>query len=201
VKPDETPPRLAPRSTLVVVSPPDGLPAHLTQRLAAEAKRRGLSVDEVAAGALVIRRSESYSEFSQARDGADVGSRFAGQRELFDAHEGRLLAILVGVIAVFVVFLVVVVSGLPTTRASTSTPTTIATVTVPYEADQAPAGAVVNGLRSLSLNVVTTRRDSLVVARGEVVSESPSSGMVVSVGSTVKLVISAGAHTLQLPRP
>lgn len=66
------------------------LPDELVERFAAEAARRGVSVDELAAGALAARFPVSVSDES----GADaleafIGCGASGRREPFDIHQAR----------------------------------------------------------------------------------------------------------------
>jgi hypothetical protein len=61
----------------------------LGQRLAAEAARRGMSVDEVAAEALAARYPQPASDPGYDALEAFIGSGSSGQHEPFDIHQAR----------------------------------------------------------------------------------------------------------------
>jgi hypothetical protein len=62
----------------------------LANRLAAEAARRGISVDEVAAEALAARYPRPGSEPGYDALEAFIGSGSSGQREPFDIRQARI---------------------------------------------------------------------------------------------------------------
>jgi predicted transcriptional regulator len=65
------------------------LPDDLAQRLAAEAERRGVSVDEVVTDALVAHFPEQGTESGHDALEAFIGSGSSGRREAFDIHQER----------------------------------------------------------------------------------------------------------------
>jgi hypothetical protein len=65
------------------------LPDDLAERLAAEAARRGISVDEVAAEALAARYPQAGSDRGRDALEAFIGSGSSGRREPFDIHKAR----------------------------------------------------------------------------------------------------------------
>lgn len=64
------------------------LPDELVDRLAVEAARRGMTVDEVAAEALAVRFPTGADPGRDALE-AFIGSGASGQREPFDIHRAR----------------------------------------------------------------------------------------------------------------
>jgi hypothetical protein len=65
------------------------VPEEIAERLAAEAARRHLSVDEVAAEALAARYPKSESDPGHDALEAFIGSGDSGRDEPFDIHEAR----------------------------------------------------------------------------------------------------------------
>jgi hypothetical protein len=65
------------------------LPDELIDRLAAEAARRGMTVDELAAEALAVRFPQAGSDPGDDSLEAFIGSGTSGRREPFDIHQAR----------------------------------------------------------------------------------------------------------------
>lgn len=65
------------------------VPEDLGGQLAAEASRRGLSVDEVAAEVLAAHYSQAGADGSGDALEAFIGSGSSGRRERFDIHKVR----------------------------------------------------------------------------------------------------------------
>jgi len=65
------------------------LPDDLAARLAVEAARRGISLDEVAAEALAARYPQASSDRGRDALEAFIGSGSSGRREPFDIHTAR----------------------------------------------------------------------------------------------------------------
>ncbi len=65
------------------------LPEELADRLTAEAARRGMSVDEVAAEALAARYPKAGSDPGYDALEAFIGSGDSGHSEAFDIHRAR----------------------------------------------------------------------------------------------------------------
>jgi predicted transcriptional regulator len=75
-------------STLVVMSTTVQLPDDLAERLAAEAARRGISVDEVAVEALAARYPQASSDRGRDALEAFIGSA-SGRHQPFDIRKAR----------------------------------------------------------------------------------------------------------------
>jgi hypothetical protein len=65
------------------------LPDKLGDRLAAEAARRGISVDELAAETLTARFPDEVADRGRDALEAFIGSGSSGRRDPFDSHQAR----------------------------------------------------------------------------------------------------------------
>ena len=65
------------------------LPEQLVDRLAAEAARRGISVDDLAAETLSSRFPDQGSDPGRDALEAFIGCGSSGRREAFDIHQAR----------------------------------------------------------------------------------------------------------------
>jgi hypothetical protein len=77
------------RHSLVIVSTIVHVPDEIAERLAAEAARRQMSLDEVAAEALAARYPPSHADPGLDALEAFIGSGDSGSTKPFDIHEAR----------------------------------------------------------------------------------------------------------------
>jgi hypothetical protein len=78
-----------PSAKLVVMPVTRHVPEDLASRLEAEASRRGITVDELAAEALADRFPRAATDPSRDTLEAFIGSGASGRREPFDIHQAR----------------------------------------------------------------------------------------------------------------